>query len=81
MNTHEAPLCIQFMQTAKPTQKTLSHCSTGTIIIRMYYTFKYSKRKKFRKNEGDSSTNLSYINMTTEFFQEHKKRSHWDKEK
>jgi len=47
----------------------------------MYYTFKYSKRKKFRKNEGDSSTNLSYINMTTEFFQEHKKRSHWDKEK
>jgi hypothetical protein len=37
--------------------------------------------QKIWKNEGDSSTNLSYIKMTTEFFQEHKKWSHWDKEK
>jgi len=37
--------------------------------------------QKIWKNEGDSSTNLSYIKMTTEFFQKHKKRSHWDEEK
>jgi len=39
------------------------------------------KMQKIWKNEGDSSTNLSYIKMTTEFFQEHKKRSYWDEEK
>jgi hypothetical protein len=37
--------------------------------------------QKIRKNEGDSSTNLSYIKLITEFFQEDKKRSHWDEEK
>jgi hypothetical protein len=29
--------------------------------------------QKIQKNDGDSSTNLYYIKMTTEFFQEHKK--------
>jgi len=37
------------MQTAKPTQKTISLCATGTFIIRMYYMFKYSKHKKFEE--------------------------------
>jgi len=49
MKKHEAPLCTQFMQTAKPTQKTISLCATGTFIIRMYYMFKYSKHKKFEE--------------------------------
>ena len=33
------------------------------------------------KNEGESSTNLIYISMKTEFFQKHNKRSHWDADK
>ena len=45
MKEHKAPLCIQFMQTAKPTQQTVRNYSTGTIIIKMCYIFKYSEAK------------------------------------
>jgi len=55
-------------------------CVSVQVTLTVLYISIFKMQKTWKK-EGDSGTNLSYIKTTTEFFQEHKKRSQWDEEK